>query len=98
LELAPAAHTAVDKFLKEYKDFKGPPQALVLAGLDARAKEALTSPNKRSRCPAFPLRNFHRSFCIAIADAVDVPTGPRAEKVKKVKNSVCFIFPLRIFF
>ena len=47
-ELAPAAHIAVDKFLKEYKDFKGPPQTLILAGLDARAKEALTSPSKRS--------------------------------------------------
>ena len=87
---------AVDKFLKEYKDFKGPPQTLILAGLDARAKEALTSPSKRGSYASIALRKFHRSFRIAIADAADVPTGPRYEKVKKTKSSVRFIFPLQI--
>lgn len=45
-ELAPAGHIAVDKFLKEYKDFKGLTQTFLLAGLAAYAKDAHTSPAK----------------------------------------------------
>ena len=90
LELAPAVHSAVDKFYKEYKDFKSPTTALILAGLDARAKEVIASSSKRSSYPLFPVRKFHRAFRIAIADAADVPTGSRPEKVKKTKNSVHF--------
>jgi len=92
LELAPAVHSAVDKYYKEYKDSKSPTTALILAGLDARAKEVIASSTKRSSYPLFPLRKFHRAFRIAIADAADAPTGSRPEKVKKTKNSVHFNF------
>ena len=88
LELAPAVHSAVDKFYKEYKDSKSPTTALILAGLEARAKEVIASSTKRSSYPLFPLRKFHRAFRIAIADAADAPTGSRPEKVKKTKNLV----------
>ena len=90
LELAPAVHIAVDKFYKEYKYCKSPTTALILAGLDARAKEVIASSSKRSSYPLFPLRKFHRAFRIAIADTADAPTGLRPEKVKKTKNLVHF--------
>jgi len=97
LELAPAVHSAVDKYYKEYKDSKSPTTALILAGLDARAKEVIASSTKRSSYPLFPLRKFHRAFRIAIADAADAPTGSRPEKVKKTKNSVHFNFTPSFF-
>jgi len=87
-ELAPAAHLAVDKFFKDYKDYKGPAQTFLLSGLAARAKDARPSTTKRSTKPSFTFRAFHKALLLAVTDASDLPSGPRADKVKKPKNSV----------
>jgi hypothetical protein len=87
-ELAPAANIAVDKFTREFKDFKVPTQAFMLAGLAARVKDSRPTPAKRSITPSFTCHAFHKALCLATAAASDSPTGPRADKVKKSKNSV----------
>ena len=82
-ELALAAHIAIDKFFKEFKDFKGPTQAFLLAGLAAHAKDARTLPAKQSNYPSLTFCTFHKALCLANADATASPTGPYSEKIKE---------------
>ena len=99
-ELAPAAHIAVDKFFKEFKNFKGPTQAFLLAvaGLAACAKDACTSPAKQSKYPSLTFCTFHKALCLANADATASPTSPHSEKMKKqgnlvhVSNKLCLMY------
>ena len=88
-ELAPAVSIAVNKFFKEYKDFKGPPQSFMLADLANRVKGPRPFLSKRSNIPShnffYPLL-FNSLF--PYSDSNDPPSGPRADKTKKPKNSV----------
>jgi len=96
-ELVPAVHLVVDKFYKEFKDYKPPTQSFMLAGLAARARDARSFPAKRGTSSFHTFRIFRKAVCLIIADASTAPTGPRAEKAKKNKNSVRFlIYRLRI--
>jgi hypothetical protein len=90
-ELVPAVHLVVDTFYKEYKDYKVPTQSFMLAGLAARARDARTFPAKRGTPSFHTFRIFRKAVCLIIADASTAPTGPRAEKAKKNKNSVRLI-------
>ena len=74
-ESAPAAHIAIDKFYKEYKDFKGPTQSFLLAGLAANAKDACPPSIKRGKILSLTFHAFHRAFCLTVAEASVSSTG-----------------------
>jgi hypothetical protein len=89
-ELVPAVHLVVNTFYKEYKDYKVPTQSFMLASLAARARDARSFPAKRGTPSFHTFGIFCKAVCLIIADASTAPTGPRAEKAKKNKNSVGF--------
>ena len=86
--MAPAAHIAVDKFFKEFKDFQGPTQAFLLASLVAHPKYARTLPARKSKYPSLTFCAFHKALHLANADATASPTGPRSEEIKEQRNLV----------
>ena len=60
----------------------------MLAGLAARARDARSFPAKRGTPSLNSPRIFRKAVNLIVTDASTAPTGPRAEKAKKNKNSV----------
>lgn len=88
-ELAPAVQIAVDKFVNEFKEFKTPSSTFLIAGIAARAASFRTPAGKRGISSFFyfscPILKLHAALSTA---ASTPPSGPRAGKTKKQKNSV----------
>jgi len=74
-ELAPAVQIAVDKFMREFQEFKVPPATFLLAGITARAEGARTSSAKRGTSDLFYFYGPYQLPCCFIYSLFDPTNG-----------------------
>jgi hypothetical protein len=65
-ELAPAVQLAIDKFMREFQEFKVPPATFMLAGITARAESARSSSAKRGISHLFYFSGPYQLPCCLI--------------------------------
>jgi len=80
--------------MQDFKEFKCPPSTHLLAGIAARAANALKPPSKRGNHFCFNSPTPLNCSAALFTASSSTPTGPRSGKAKKQKSSVRNIFSI----
>ena len=92
-EIPPAVHTVLEKFSIKNPTFDMPPGIAKVAGLDARARDAIITAKRGTTCTSRFLLSSHHPFLDAVAARVDkgVLRKPKATSVSSYFLIISFI-------